>query len=234
MKKIFYFIIVVLIILIALKEVASALDDKMIYKSVNNEEMKIALTFDDGPHPKQTQEILNILKKYDVKATFFVVGQNTQYYPDVLRRVISDGHEIGNHTFTHPNINKSNAKTIEKELKNNHINILENYGYDIKLLRPPGGVLNKNISIIAEKLGYKIILWDIDTKDWAHKSVNAITENVIKNTKSGSIILFHDYIANGTPTPEALDVLIPLLQKSGYTFTTVLDLIESEQQIKVH
>ena len=117
MKKLFYFIIVVLIILIALKEVASASDDKMIYKSVNNEEMKIALTFDDGPHPKQTQEILNILKKYDVKATFFVVGQNTQYYPDVLRRVISDGHEIGNHTFTHPNINKSNAKTIEEELK---------------------------------------------------------------------------------------------------------------------
>lgn len=230
MKKILVFILFLLVFI----PFISAADEKMIYKSVSNRDMKIALSFDDGPHPEQTEDILSILNKYNVKATFFVVGQNADYYPDILRQVVEEGHEIGNHTYSHINILNTDKQTIKQEISRSHNNILEICEYEVKLFRPPGGALNQKVTDVANSFGYKIILWDIDTKDWSHKSVDLITENVIKNIKSGSIILFHDYISKGTPTPEALENIIPLLQKEGYTFVTVGELLECEQETNTH
>lgn len=207
----------------------SAAEDTLIYKNAINNEKKIALSFDDGPHPTQTQKILAILDKYDVKATFFVIGKNATAYPDILRQVCEEGHEIGNHTNSHIKAIQSSAKELLFDIQKSHESILNICEYDTKLFRPPGGIINQSLTDISKKLNYKIILWDIDTKDWAHPSVENIKENVISNVKSGSIILFHDYISKDAPTPDALNEIIPLLKEEGYSFVTVGELINSER-----
>lgn len=208
----------------------AAQEEKLIYKCVNIEENKIALTFDDGPHPKQTKEILSILDKHDVKATFFVIAQNATYYPDVLRSIVDMGHEIGNHTFSHIDIKKSKKNVIKNEIIKSEKSIYDLCQYNTCLFRPPGGVINSDIIETARSLKYKIVLWDIDTRDWAHRNVDEIVKNISKNVKNGSIILFHDYISKNSPTPEALEKIIPLLKEQGYSFVCVSELISNERQ----
>lgn len=203
-------------------------EEKNVYKSFDNSEMNIALTFDDGPHPRLTPQILDILNKYGVKATFFVVGSNVKAYPDVVKRVLDDGHELGNHTENHINLEKSNSRNVIKELKDSHDDVLELCDFNMKYFRPPMGAVNKTVCQIAKKMDYDVILWSIDTEDWRHLSVDKITDNIYKNIKSGSIILFHDYISNGSPTPEAIDIIIPQLQEKGYNFVTIGQLLESK------
>ena len=226
MKKTFALLVIVFLFCINV----IAQEEKLIYKCVNIEENKIALTFDDGPHPKQTQEILSILDKHDVKATFFVIAQNATYYPDVLRSIVEKGHEIGNHTFSHINIKKSKKNLIKDEIIKSEESIYDLCQYNTCLFRPPGGVINSDIIETARALKYKIVLWDIDTRDWAHRNVDEIVKNISKNVKNGSIILFHDYISKNSPTPEALEKIIPLLKNQGYSFVCVSDLISNEQQ----
>lgn len=207
----------------------SATDDTLIYKNAINNEKKIALSFDDGPHPTQTPRILAILDKHDIKATFFVIGKNATAYPDILRQVCEEGHEIGNHTNSHIKAMQASDKELLVDIKKGHECILNLCEYDTKLFRPPGGIITPKITDISTKLNYKIILWDIDTKDWAHPSVDSIKKNVLSNVKSGSIILFHDYISKNAPTAEALNEIIPLLKEEGYSFVTVGELINCER-----
>ena len=208
----------------------SAKESDDVIKSVNNDEMKIALSFDDGPHPTYTREILSVLRNFDIKATFFVIGENAKYYPDVLCQITEEGHEIGNHTFTHSLKKNISEKTLTEELKKSRDTIKSICGYDVKLFRPPGGILNNKVKDTVSGLGYKIVLWNIDTKDWAHSSVDTITKNVLSNTKSGSIILFHDYIYKNSPTVEALEKIIPKLKEQGYYFVTIGELIDSDKK----
>ena len=189
----------------------------------------IALTFDDGPHPVYTPEILDILAKYDVKGTFFVVGSNMEAYPEIVCQTVEAGHEIGNHTYTHLSASKAKEKALSEEIEKTHDNILQICDYETRIFRPPGGVVSKELKKAVSRLDYKIILWNIDTKDWAHNSVKNITSNITDNIKSGSIILFHDYIFQNSPTAEALDVIIPKLKEEGYTFVTVSELIEGDR-----
>lgn len=191
-----------------------------------NEEKKIALTFDDGPHPIYTKRILNILKKYGVSATFFIIGENVRYYGDVLKDVVNEGHELGNHTFSHQNIKNKSAEDILSELNECTEAIYQSCGERTTLFRPPGGIMAdvciRDTEILSE---YNIIYWSIDTHDWAHESPCKIAENVIKNIKSGDIILMHDYIGRNSPTPDALEIIIPELQRLGFEFVTVSELI---------
>lgn len=196
-----------------------------VYRCVKNDDMKIALTFDDGPHSVLTPEILAILDEFDVKATFFVVGKNIDQSPDVLREIAERGHEIGNHTESHIDCAKSSYNGTKKELTSVHEKVLKLCDYDIKLFRPPGGSLNKKICKIANEMDYSVVLWSVDTRDWAHTNVLKITENISENVKSGSIILFHDYISKNSPTPDTLRKIIPDLIDKGYTFVTVGELI---------
>ena len=226
MKK----VVILLIIIFLFSCNISAQEDKLIYKCANTEENKIALTFDDGPHPRQTKEILSVLDKYGVKATFFVIAQNATYYPDVLRLIADEGHEIGNHTFSHLDMKKSKNRDIRNEIIKSEDFIYELCHYNTRLFRPPGGVINSEIIETAKELNYKIVLWDIDTRDWAHRGVNEIVNNISDNVKNGSIILFHDYISRNSPTPEALDKIIPLLKEKGFSFVCVSELISNKQR----
>ena len=188
--------------------------------------MEIALTFDDGPHPGRTPEILDILEKYQVKATFFVIGQNVEYYPEVFKRTVDEGHEIGNHTFSHSVLKSSNAKVIEKEIHDFNNAVHSVYNKDVLTIRPPEGEFSDSLRTFAQENDYKIILWSVDTLDWTHRSPEKIAETVLNETDSGDIILMHDYICGKSPTPEALEIIIPKLLERGFEFVTVSELLK--------
>ncbi len=199
-----------------------------VYHAHSNSGMKIALTFDDGPHPRLTPKILDILKKYQVHATFFIVGQNAELYPYLVERILAEGHEIGNHTYSHGKVAGSSFGQMKKEFEACESAIYEIADYKTKLLRPPEGFLDSKIKSISRQMDYNIILWNIDTMDWAHRSPEDICQNVSDNISQGSIILMHDYIGYHSPTPEALALFIPVLLERGYQFAVVSDLIGSK------
>ncbi len=202
--------------------------EKSVYSSHVNEENKIALTFDDGPHPVYTPIILDILKEYNIHATFFLIGENAQRYPELVRRIQSEGHEIGNHTYCHAKLKENTPEKIREEILNAEDILLQIGDQRPKLLRPPGGLYDRNVCDAAKGLDYDIILWTIDTLDWAHTPVGEIVEKVEKNIRSGDIILCHDFVGGGpSPTPEAVRILIPKLLGREYEFVTVSELIHS-------
>ena len=190
----------------------------------NNADRNIALTFDDGPHAAYTAEILDILAEYGVHATFFVIGENADQYPELLEREVTEGHEIGNHTQTHPLRNLSREQ-MEAELSACEATIGEWIDNRTHLFRPPGGIISQTVMTLAEAHRYRVILWSIDTRDWAHTPVEQIVENVLSNADAGDIILMHDGIDSPSPTPAALRVLIPELLSRGYHFVTVSELL---------
>ena len=196
-----------------------------VYYQVSTDEKIIALTFDDGPHPKYTDQILDILKEYNVKATFFVIGKNVELNKNVFKRCIAEGHEIGNHTFTHATADTCSYENFKTEIQKTDQIIFELSGKHPYLFRPPTGLCNKNIVALSKELSFKTIVWNIDTRDWAHNSKANIIRSVLNSVKSGSIILMHDYIDPPSYTPEALKALIPELISRGYTFVTVSELI---------
>ncbi len=197
----------------------------VVYKKENNK-MKIALTFDDGPHPIYTEQILDILDKYNVKATFFLLGQNAKSYPWLVEREIKSGHEIGNHTFTHGHLSEMSSEEIITEINKCEELIYEICEYHTKLFRPPEGVLPIAIRRYAREDDYTVVLWSIDTYDWARENVDAIKNNILSNITPGDIILMHDYVPESI-TPQALEIIIPLLLDEGYEFVTISELIGS-------
>ncbi len=197
-----------------------------IYRRVASSNMQIALTFDDGPHPGRTPEILDILEKYGVKATFFVIGQNVEYYPDVFERTVAEGHEIGNHTFSHKCLHGCDENELNAEFSSFE-SAVSKYNCDVTInIRPPEGRYDDMLKNYADVNGLNIVLWSVDTHDWAHESVDRIVENVLSNTDGGDIILMHDYISGKSPTPEALEIIIPKLIERGFEFVTVSELIK--------
>ncbi len=207
---------------------ASAVSDSAYaIKEHGNSHMKIALTFDDGPHGRYTAQILDILKEYGVRATFFVIGENAKKHPELIEREINEGHEIGNHTYSHIKLPSANEAVCEYEIEQTQRIIWEISEYRAKLIRPPEGRCSKAVNAIAEEDGYSVILWSLDTEDWKHRSVTEITSYVLENTSAGDIILCHDFIGGDSPTPQALRVIIPALLERGFNFVTVSELINT-------
>lgn len=188
--------------------------------------MEIALSFDDGPHPTYTQEILSILAEYGVPATFFMVGENVLYYPEAAEAVLAAGHEIGNHSYDHRRLTKLNEAGVRSQVSRCEEALASLGEYRPHLLRPPEGAMNATVRRVARAEGYRLILWDIDTRDWAHTPPDTITRNVLESVQAGDIILMHDYIGHDSPTPAALRRLIPALLERGYRFVTVSRLID--------
>lgn len=187
----------------------------------------IALTFDDGPHPKYTVQILDILKKYNAKATFFVIGQNAEKYPEIVMREYSDGHEIGNHTYSHPDLKKISAENFLQEIEKTNRVIKDITGTEPRLFRPPGGYLsNAIVNEITEQNSTAVLWsWRQDTRDWECPSVGCIVSTVLGNLCDGDIVLFHDYNSQNSPTPDALEEILCKLSKQGYKFVTVTELM---------
>ncbi len=198
-----------------------------IYVHKKTDEKKIALTFDDGPHPKKTEKILEVLEKYGVKATFFVIGENAKLYPEVLKKVKDAGHDIGNHTYSHKSINKMSYDSLLESVRKCNRTIFEITGERPMFFRPPEGYVNDGIAQQLYSEGYDVILWRVDTYDWRGRSAQEIYSTVMRNVKCGDIILMHDFISGESHTAQALDLLIPKLQAQGYEFVTVSDIIDN-------
>ncbi|MEK5186384.1 polysaccharide deacetylase family protein [Solibacillus sp. FSL W7-1324] len=180
---------------------------------------KIALTFDDGPHPKVTKQILKILEKFEAKATFFVVGQEVKEHPEILKAVYNAGHEIGNHTFNHEKLTALSAKEIKQQIQATDTLIKSTIGQRATVFRPPYGSYDKTIT---DQLNVPNVLWTIDTLDWKHRDPKKTVQAVKEHAKNGSIILMHDIHQT---TADALDEVLATLQKQGYEFVTVSELL---------
>lgn len=189
------------------------------------ETQRIALTFDDGPHPRLTPRILDILDRYGVRATFFMIGKNVGDYSQAARNVKDRGHEIGNHTASHRRLYGVGEARAERELNDCADTIEEICGVRPRLFRPPEGAVDKTVESVCAKNGYDVILWRIDTRDWENKNANTIVNRVLSSVKAGDIILMHDFIGTNSKTPEALEILLPKLLARGYEPVTVSELL---------
>lgn len=189
------------------------------------EERIVALTFDDGPHPKYTPAILDILNEYQAKGTFYVLGEHAQEYPGIVFRQFMDGHEIGNHTFSH----STNESKLNQEIIATSKIIKQITGQAPMTFRPVGGRYNENVVNIstANELLMVMWSWDQDTEDWKDTTTyQDIINHVIGNISPGDIILFHDAGGNQEDTVQALPRILEYLQKNNYTTVTVSELIE--------
>lgn len=180
---------------------------------------KIALTFDDGPHPKVTKQILKTLEKYDAKATFFVVGQEVKEHPEILKAVYNAGHEIGNHTFNHEKLTTLQPEDIKQQIQSTDAIIKSTIGQRATVFRPPYGSYDETIT---DQLNVPNVLWTIDTLDWKHRDSKKTVLAVKEGAKNGSIVLMHDIHQT---TADALDEILATLQKQGYEFVTVSELL---------
>lgn len=183
---------------------------------------KIYLTFDDGPIPEVTDFVLDQLKLYNAKGTFFCIGENIWKNPMVFKRIISDGHSIGNHTMNHLKAGKNSLSTyIENVLKCEN-EILEHTKIKHKLFRPPYGQLSKRKLSELRKLNYEIILWDVLSKDWdKNTSPEKCTINVVANAKKGSIVVFHDSIKAFKNLKIALPQVLKHFSEKGFIFEKI-------------
>ncbi|MED4400374.1 polysaccharide deacetylase family protein [Metabacillus fastidiosus] len=179
---------------------------------------RVALTFDDGPHPKNTMEVLNLLKSYNAKGTFFVLGSRVDFYPDITKRIVEEGHEIGNHTWDHRDLTKLRPETIKQEIEDTNTMVEKATGIKPALFRPPYGATNK---AVTDLLNIPEIMWSVDTLDWKYRDPENILDIVKQNTKDGSIILMHDIHSTSV---QGLKLVLEYLDKEGYEFVTVTDL----------
>ena len=193
---------------------------------VNTQEKIVAITFDDGPHPDYTPQILDLLAKYNAKATFFVAGNKVKSYPDVLKREVKEGHEIANHTYTHPYDRNISVNKLSSELDQTDKVIGNLSGYKPSLYRPVGGLHNDTIINTAVNKGFKVVLWSWhqDPKDWAMPPASKISNHIIKALQPGDIILLHDW-SDRPQTVHALETTLDYLYKNGYKCVTVSELL---------
>jgi peptidoglycan-N-acetylglucosamine deacetylase len=191
-------------------------------------EKMLALTFDDGPSQTFTGKILDLLAKYKAKATFFVMGKQAEMYPDIILREQREGHEIGNHTYLHPEVNRISFEELKDDLLHAHQVISEITGTDMTLFRPTSGFYDDKIVKVANLLNYKVVIWTWgqDSRDWTQISGQTIAMRIIKTVKPGNIILFHDQGGDHSNTVKALEILLPVLKEQGYQFATVTALLQ--------
>lgn len=192
-------------------------------KKVTVKSPVVAITFDDGPHPDITPQLLAILKAKKAKATFFILGKNAEAHPEVVQRISLEGHEIGNHTYSHQRMTRLSQDGLKAELLHTDTILYNITGQKPFLVRPPDNGYNADTVELSQQLGYKFILWSVDTRDWANVSEAAILREVDK-AKPGDIILFHDGVLP-SHTVKALPQAIDLLQGKGLQLVTVNELL---------
>lgn len=195
----------------------------------------VALTFDHSWGNKFTPSILDTLQKNNLKVTFFIMGPWAQKFPEVAKRMVSDGHEIGSHGYRHENYGDMSDEWVREDIQKAHAQIKEVTGVDATLIRPPNGHYSQKSLKVADELGYRTIIWNVDSLDWKNPGRDVIIERVMKRIKPGAIILLH---ASDTPvqTAEALPILLERIKAEGYQVVTVGELLSkySERGIQRH
>ena len=193
------------------------------------EQKVIALTFDDGPWPESTAQVLDILKKNQIKGTFFLIGQNVKNYPGLVKREIAEGHIIGNHTWHHW-YQFLNPQAAAYEIDHTADLIYQVTGIKTNLFRPPGGLMHNGVASYARNSKYAIILWSSDSVDYSRPAVPKLINNVFKRAKPGGIVLMHDGGGNRSKTVQALPEIIANFRKQGYKFVTIPELLEMQDK----
>lgn len=203
-------------------------DDIKIHYSGDGTRKLVALTFDDGPEPEFTPQILDILDEYNIKATFFVLGQNAAKYTDTLKDIYNRGHQVGNHSWSHKYLPKISKSSKESEILKTEKLLTDVLGEYTPIFRPPYGAVKAQDKQLINSLGYKIVNWSVDTKDWAGTSGEQIMGYVEKQLKPGGIILMHNNgnIKTTKTTVDILPTMIDWIEERGYEFVTVTELLD--------
>lgn len=239
--KVSLFILCILPIVISVNQVQAGLHRKrnkvgVVYWHGDLGERKIALTFDDGPNEPYTSQILDILKACNIKATFFLIGKNVESYPEIVKRITKEGHSIGNHTYSHPDLALKLKFQIEEQIKRTKEAIFKAAGIKPHLFRPPYGLDDPWVFTEAEKMGYVIIKWSVSGGNGGKDiPFNKILERVLRSVENGSIILLHDGDrlikgADRSQIVKALPLIIESLRKNGYQFVTIPELLDLEER----
>ena len=207
-------------------------NSKLAYSSVHVSEPYVALTFDDGPHASLTPKLLDMLKARHIRATFFVVGENAAQYPDILKRAVAEGHEIGNHSWSHPNFAKMSESAVRSQVERTQEAVTRATGIAPTILRPPyGSITDRERHLLHDSMGFKVILWDVDPLDWKDRNSATVARRILAETRPGSIVLAHDIHAT---TVAAMPNVIDSLIAKGYKFATVSELIAMDQPVAAH
>ncbi|WP_155964091.1 polysaccharide deacetylase family protein [Streptococcus ruminantium] len=196
--------------------------DEYVAKQVDKKQLRqIALTFDDGPNSNTTPVVLDLLKKYNAKATFFVIGRAIAGNEAILRRMVAEGHVIANHTWNHPDLVTLSPELVRKEIQDTQAAIKEAAGVVPTMVRPPYGTINQSV---VDQIGLPSIYWSVDSKDWQSRNPQAILNEIKAQTHPGSIILMHDI---HQPTVDSLESVLQFLTSERYNMVTVPDLLGS-------
>jgi peptidoglycan/xylan/chitin deacetylase (PgdA/CDA1 family) len=194
-------------------------DDILVHGNQNLKE--VALTFDDGPRPEIARELLNVLGREDAKATFFVVGAQVEKHPALVRRMMNEGHEVGNHTHTHPRLNGLDAAGIKAEIARCDKAIFQATGARTNLFRPPGMRYDDIVIDTAQSLNYVTVHWNVGAQDFVGRDTSQVAQKVLKNTRPGSVILLHGH----PDTIRAIPEIVRTLRAKGYRFVTVSQML---------
>jgi peptidoglycan/xylan/chitin deacetylase (PgdA/CDA1 family) len=182
---------------------------------------RVALTFDDGPHPVHTDQLLDALAELGVPATFFVVGRDVDANPGVVARIARDGHELGNHTYRHRYLPLARSRSVEHELRATDRAIVRAAGVTPQVARPPwGGRSPRNVRVFR-RLRKRLVLWDVNSFDWKGKPAGEVVRRVLERVRAGSIILMHEARDGGETTVDAVRLLVPALRARGFELVTV-------------
>src|SRR5437867_9403225 len=205
------------------KNQAAAEVPSITFNSVHVDGPYIAMTFDDGPSAVLTPKLLDLLAAHHIKATFFVIGENVAEHPEIVARAAREGHEIANHSWSHPNFAKMSQEGVRSQLQRTDDEIKSTTGKRPTLFRPPyGSITEREKRWIHDEFGYDIILWDVDPLDWKRPGPAVVRNRILKETRPGSIVLSHD-IHPGTI--EAMPSTFDELEAKGFKFVTVAELL---------
>ncbi len=188
--------------------------------------LRVALTFDDGPGRPETNEVLDVLQRHGVPATFFLLGSNIPGNRDIVERIVSEGHTVASHTTNHPDLRTLTDEELRAEMLTLENEVYGITGLRTALMRPPYGFIDTNVIEQLRSMDYKVIKWSVDTNDWRDMDLDTVLINTIPNIRDGSIILMHDNLENSV-TKEVLPEIIHSLRSQGYSFVTVDELLEA-------
>jgi len=183
----------------------------------------VAMTFDDGPHPQNTPRLLDMLRARNIKATFYMIGRSVDMYPQIVRRVVAEGHEVGNHSYSHRLLSKLSDDELLRDLSQTRDAIGRAAGVQPRTMRPPyGSLLQRQRELVHSQLGYPTVLWSVDPLDWKRPGPSVVTSRILAGAGNGAVVLSHDLHA---PTVEAMPATLDGLLRRGYKFVTVSQMI---------